>query len=178
MTRAIAALLLLATGGCAAPGPATRQAVELLGRIDDENAKREAVQRKQLRNAWRALALAEHDAALRAQAAGDQVALDAALARLRVTLAHLERADGVIDGFAAEAAESRAMADKLRGSLTMMLRELERRSAATELLGDAAEAAAGELGAAKATRDRARLIEAEAAKLAEERAAAEEGEGE
>ncbi|MGB1225310.1 MAG: hypothetical protein ACPHCN_14360 [Mycobacterium sp.] len=170
-----AGLLLVASilAGCAGPGPATRQAVALLGQIDAEDAKREAVLRKQLRNAWRGLALAEHDAALRAQASGDQVALDEALSRLRTTLAQLERADGIIDGFAAEAADSGAQASRLRDALTTTLRELEQRSAAVEQLGDAAAAAAGELGAAKGVRDRARADEAEARRLEAERAAEE-----
>jgi hypothetical protein len=146
----LCALLLAALAGCAAPGPALRHAVSLLGQVDAVSAEREAAMRSALAAAWRELAIAEHDAALRS----GELSHDIAMQRLRETLAVLDRAREVIDGYAAESAAARDQAASVRASIAAALLELERRSAALDQLAGTAAVAAGRLGQMQGARDR------------------------
>lgn len=141
----LAALLL---AGCAAPGPAVRHAVALLDQVDAVSEARERALRAALHAAWRDLAIAEHDAALRAT----DLTHDAAMTQLRATLDVLDRAREVIDGYAQESAASRAQARHVRDAVTAALVEMERRSAALDQLSEAASAAAGQLGEMRGAR--------------------------
>ncbi len=172
----VAILLLMA--GCAGPGPEVRRAVVQLGAVEAERGRNAAQVRKHLGAAWLELARHEHRAAL-VEAAEGGLEVAEAMAALQRTLAHLDRAREVLDGFAQVDAELQAQGKQLRDAVSSALQELEERSAAADMLAGASVEAAGALGEYQASRQREREAQAEANRLAEERRAREaEEEGE
>ncbi len=166
--RALVLTLALLVGCAAVPTDAKR-AVATLSEYDALRDAREAMLRKHLARAWREIAIAEHRAALIAAAEGDRVGVDAAMQRLAVTLAALDKAQAVLDGFEAEARATSRGTARMRAALELTLRELERRSAAMEVLGDALEAGAEQLGEIQGRQTAADADRAEARRAAAER---------
>lgn len=171
--RGLALLALLLLPACGGVSPVVRQSLDRLEQSGAHSAEREAVLRRLVGQAWRLLAEMEAREGLREDAA-DDLTTDEAMARLRAALQAIDRGDAILDGYKAEA-DAQALAEgRLRAAMAGALREMEERSAATEQLGDALEAAAGAAGQIQATRERRKAAEAEARRLEAERAAEEE----